>query len=164
MSMFNEIVAGAAGGTAGGLAMFAVRIVGTQTGFITHSQPDKFERGVAERTGFAKEQDREQQKELAIAEHFLLSAGLGAGYGFLRGLFKPPSIPDGIVYGLAIYAMLLGGIGPTLGITRKPHEKPKSSLGGELFVHLLFGTVTAAAVDRLRRRTDRTRFHAEFNR
>ena len=151
MRISNDLVAGAVGGTFGGLAMFAVRVVGTQTGIIIHSLPDKFERGAAELTGFAKDQDREQQKELAIAEHIVLSAGLGAGYGLLRHWLKPPAIPGGVVYGLVIYAMMLIGVGPTLGITRMPQDKPKSSVGSEIFVHLLYGTVTASVANRLRR-------------
>jgi uncharacterized membrane protein YagU involved in acid resistance len=143
---------GAIGGTFGGLAMFGVRVIGTQTGVIIHSLPDKFERGMAEKTGFAEDQDVEQQKELAIAEHIVLSAGLGAGYGLLRGWFKPPSLPSGVVYGLVIYAMMLLGIGPSFGIIRMPNEKPPKSVTGEIFVHLLFGTVTSLVTDRLRRR------------
>jgi hypothetical protein len=151
MSKFNDIVAGAAGGTFGGLAMFAVRVIGTQTGVIRHSLPDKFERGVAERTGFAERQDAEQQKELAIAEHLLLSAGLGSAYGLLRGWLKAPTLLGGIVYGLVIYALLLFGVGPSLEITRPPHEKSATAVTSEISVHLLFGTVTAMVTDRLRR-------------
>jgi uncharacterized membrane protein YagU involved in acid resistance len=151
MRISNDIVAGAVGGTFGGLAMFGIRVVGTQTGIIIHSLPDKFERGMAERTGFAEGQDVEQQKELAIAEHLVLSAGFGAGYGLIRHWLKPPAILGGIVYGLVIYAMMLIGVGPTLGITRMPQDKPKSSVWSEIFVHLLYGTVTASVADRLRR-------------
>src|SRR5665811_1062787 len=93
-----------------------------------HSLPDKFERGTAEKTGFAKDQDPEQQKELAIAEHIVLSASFGAVYGLLRGWIKPPAILGGVVYGLVIYTMMLMGIGPALGIVRMPQDKPQSSV------------------------------------
>jgi hypothetical protein len=151
VSSINNLLTGAAGGTFGGLAMFAVRVVGTQTGIIEHSLPDKFERGMAERTGVAKERDIEQQKELAIAEHLLLSAGLGSAYGLARGWLKPPVFIAGIVYGLLIYALLVLGIGPSLEITRPPHKKSAASVISEVLVHLLFGTVTALTTERIRR-------------
>ena len=151
MGRLNDIVTGAAGGTFGGLAMFAVRVVGTQTGIIAHSLPDKFERGMAKRTGIAKRRDIEQQKELAIAEHLLLSAGLGGGYGLLRGWIKPPVFIGGIIYGLVIYGLLLLGVGPSLEITRPPHKKAPTSVVSEIMVHLLFGTVTALTTERFRR-------------
>jgi hypothetical protein len=147
----NDIVTGAAGGTFGGLAMFAFRVVGTQTGIIVHSLPDKFERGMAKKTGVARERDIEQQKELAIAEHILLSAGLGGGYGLLRGWLKPPAFVGGIVYGLAIYGLLVLGVGPSLEITRPPQDKAPTSVISEIMVHLLFGTVTALTTERIRR-------------
>lgn len=151
MSKLNFVISGAAGGTFGGLAMFAFRVIGTQTGIIKHSLPDKFERGVANKTGVALERNVEQQKELAIAEHLLLSAGLGSVYGYSRGWLRFPVVVSGIVYGLLIYGLLLLGVGPSLEITRPPHQKAPTSVASEILMHLLFGTVTALTTERIRR-------------
>lgn len=150
MGFFRNIGAGAAGGIAGGLAMFAVRTVGIEANIIQATLPDRFEQGVEQMLGFASKTDDVEEKQLAMAEHLVLSAGLGAGYGLLGSVFKPRSIIAGIVYALGVYVVMVGVIGPQLRVTRAPWSKPHTATSGELMMHVLFGSVLALVTGRLR--------------
>jgi uncharacterized membrane protein YagU involved in acid resistance len=151
VGLLKNIGAGAAGGLAGGLAMFAVRTLGIEADVIQATLPDRFEQGVERMLGFAGKTDNIEEKQLAVAEHLALSAGLGAGYGMLYGMFKPRSIVAGMVYAMGIYVVIVGVLGPKLRVTRAPWSKPNTATGGELLAHVLFGLVTALVTRRLRR-------------
>jgi uncharacterized membrane protein YagU involved in acid resistance len=151
MSTLGNIATGAVGGLAGGLAMLMVRTVGIESDIIQETLPDKYERGIERLLGFAGSTDAEEEKQLAVAEHLVLSAGLGAGYGAVRGLSKSDSLPVGIAFAAAVYFLMVGVAGPLLGVTRPPWAKPARSVIGEVLNHMLFGNVTAIVSRRLRR-------------
>ncbi len=150
MSFIRNVGAGAAGGLAGGLAMLAVRTIGIEADIIQQTLPDKYEQGIEQMLGFARYTDQEEEKQLAIAEHLILSAGLGAEYGAVRGLSQSNSFFVGLAFASAVYFGMVGVIGPLLGITRAPWSKPAKAVLGEALNHVLFGSVTALVSSRLR--------------
>ena len=149
MSIFRNVATGAVGGLAGGLAMLMVRTIGIEADLIQETLPDKYERGMERLLGFAESTDAEEEKQLAVAEHLALSAGLGAGYGAVRGLSQSDSLPVGIAFAAAVYFLMVGVAGPLLGVTRPPWSKPASGVIGEVLNHVLFGSVTAIVSRRL---------------
>lgn len=150
MSLIRNIAAGAVGGFAGGVAMLAVRTVGIEADIIQKTLPDKYEQSSERMLGFAQSTDEEEQKQLAVAEHLLLSAGLGAEYGAVRSLSQSNSFFVGLAFAAGVYFGLVGLVGPLVGITRAPWSKSGKALLGEMLNHVLFGSVTALVSSRLR--------------
>ncbi len=130
--------------------MLAVRTVGIEAYVIQKMLPDKYEQGIEQMMGFAGSTDQEEEKQLAVAEHLLLSAGLGAEYGALWDLSQSNSFFVGLAFAAAVYFGMVGVIGPLVGITRAPWSKPGNAVLGEALNHVLFGSVTALVSSRLR--------------
>ena len=61
-------------------------------------------------------------------------------------------LPWGPLYGIAVYGLMLGAVGPALGVTRSPTDTPRVTTARRLMMHAVFGAVTAIVADRLRRR------------
>ncbi len=150
MSMEHDVVAGALGGLAGGLVMTAVMMAGKQAGMIDQPLPLKFEREFEERVGIQERPGPTQAMVLSQAEHLLFSAGLGAGYGALQSALDAPAIPAGPLYGLGVYAIMLGGIGPALDVTAGPWNEEPMTLGRRMMMHAVYGAVTALVFERVR--------------
>ncbi len=152
ISTMDDIVAGAIGGLAAGLMMSAVMTAGKQTGMIEEPLPLKFERKFEEAAGL-EEQERPgptQAMVLSQAEHLLFSAALGAGYGVLNGMLDLPPIPTGPLYGLGIYTLMLGGVGPALDVTAGPWNEAPQTAGRRVMMHAVYGMVTALVYERVR--------------
>lgn len=150
MSMEHDVVAGAIGGLAGGLVMTAVMTAGKQTGMIEQPLPLKFEREFEERAGIQERPGPTQAMVLSQAEHLVFSAALGAGYGALQSALDVPAIPAGPLYGLGVYAVVLGGIGPALDVTAGPWNEKPTTAGRRMMMHAVYGTVTALVFERAR--------------
>jgi hypothetical protein len=150
MSMGNDVVAGAIGGLAGGLVMMAVMMAGKQTGMIQQPLPLKFERKFEEIGGLEGRPGPTQVMVLSQTEHLLFSAVLGAGYGALQSALDLPAIPTGPLYGLSVYAMMLGGVGPALDVTAGPWNEELTTVGRRIMMHAVYGTMTALTFQRAR--------------
>ena len=148
MRLRDEIIAGMIGGLAGGLVMSPVMVVGKATGMIEEPLPLKFERDQEERLGVAQQTDPGQEQALALGEHLLFSAALGAGYGALYGSLGLRPLPAGPLYGLGIYALTLGTAGPSLGVTPGPWNQEPLTVGRQLMMHVVYGAVTALVAER----------------
>jgi len=151
MDTGENMLSGAIGGLAGGLLMTAFMTMGKKTGLIEQPLPEKFERKFEDLVGVQERPGPAQELLLSQAEHLLFSAALGAGYGLLRGAFDLPAIPSGPLYGLSIYALMLGGIGPALDVTRGPWREQPTTVGRRVMMHVAYGTVTALVAERVRR-------------
>lgn len=151
MSTGDDFVAGAIGGLAAGLIMTAFMTAAKETGMVEQPVPLKFERAFEEAVGVEQRVGPTQTMVLSQAEHLIFSAALGAGYGVLRGSLGLPALPTGPLYGLGVYALMLGGAGPMLGVTRGPWNEAPITAGRRMMMHLMYGTVTALVADRVRR-------------
>lgn len=129
MRWIDEIVAGAIGGLAGGLVMTPVMVVGKQTGLIEEPLPLKFERDQEERLGVTERTGPHAEQGIALGEHLLFSTAAGAGYGVLHGALGLRAIPAGPLYGLGVYALMLGGLGPALAVTPGPWSQHPVTVG-----------------------------------
>ncbi len=152
MSMVMEIGAGAAGGLAGGMVMTVAMMVGKKIGTIDTPVPLKVERKLEEQAGVAGHTGPKQEKVLAMVEHMALSAGFGAAYPALRSKLGLRAMPSGPLYGLGIYALNLGGVGPALGATAGPWTEQPMTVGRRVMMHVAYGVVTALVAERVRRR------------
>jgi hypothetical protein len=85
-----------------------------------------------------------------MAEHLMMSATLGAGYGALQAALDLPALPAGPLYGLSIYALMLGGVGPVLGVMAGPWNEESMTVGRRVMMHAVYGTVTALVYERMR--------------
>ena len=151
MSTVDDLVAGAVGGLAAGLIMTAVMTAAKQTGMVEQPLPLKFERSFEEMAGVEQRPGPTQAMVLSQGEHLLFSAALGASYGLLSASLDLPAIPAGPLYGLSIYAIMLGGVGPMLDVTAGPWNEEPMTAGRRMMMHLMYGTVTAVVADRVRR-------------
>jgi hypothetical protein len=150
MSLMEDVVAGMVGGLAGGLVMTAAMTMGSKAGIIDETLPHKFEQKMEDGAGFAVRTGPDQEQRLAQAEHLLFSAALGAGYGALHGTLGLRPVPGGPLFGLAVYTAVLGNVGPALGITEVPWHEPKATVGRQVMMHIIFGTMTAAVAEQVR--------------
>ena len=151
MSTVDDLVAGAVGGLAAGLIMTAFMTAAKETGMVEQPVPLKFERAFEQAAGVEQRVGPTQAMVLSQAEHLAFSAALGAGYGMLSGSLDLPALPAGPLYGLGVYALMLGGVGPMLDVTAGPWNEELTTTGRRVLMHLMYGTVTAVVADRVRR-------------
>ncbi len=151
MSILQAAGAGAVGGLAGGMVMTAAMMVGKKTGTIDTPVPLKVERKLEEHAGVAGQTGPQQEKALAMVEHMALSAGFGAGYGALRSKLALRAIPSGPLYGLGVYVLNLGGVGPALGATAGSWNEQPMTVGRRVMMHIVYGAVTAFVAEQVRR-------------
>ncbi len=91
-----------------------------------------------------------EEKALAIGEHLVTSGAFGAGYGALHAALDLRVLPSGPLYGLMVYAVMLGGVGPALGVTARPWNEAPMTVGRRLMMHAAYGAVTALVAEQVR--------------
>jgi hypothetical protein len=143
MKLRKDILAGVAGGLAGGTVMTVVMLMGKKTGMIPDPLPIKIEREIEERRGLEEKTSPQQEKILAFAGHYLVSALFGAGYGLLHWATNISPILAGPLYGLGVYTLNLVGVGPAAQLTPGPWREEPLTVGRRMMMHAVFGTVTA---------------------
>ena len=82
------------------------------------------------------------------AVHWAYGASLGAAYGFAALRARRHALPQGIVFGTAVWGLGYGALSP-LGIYEPPWRYPAKTLGIDLSYHLVYGLGVAAAYDAL---------------
>jgi hypothetical protein len=142
MSFKNEIIAGAVGGLAGGLAMSLIMVAGKKSGVDPTPPPERVEHWAEHELGVADETTARQEKMIAQAIHFGTAALYGAAYGAFRALTRSKSLAAGPLFGMGVYALNLGIIGPALDITRPPWEQESMRAGERMIMHTLYGVIT----------------------
>jgi uncharacterized membrane protein YagU involved in acid resistance len=149
MSLRKELFIGALGGMIGALAMTGIRTLLVETGMVSEPLPHKVERRLALRIGIADQMGAHHEDLLAQGQHLALGATFGAGYSLLRHRFDLPSTTAGPLYGLAVYAINIVGLGPALDLTRAPWDDEPPVVARQIFIHLIYGLVTAMVIRRL---------------
>ncbi len=143
MSLKKEIGAVVVGGIAGALAMTALRAVLVESGTVSEPLPHKVERRMTTQIGVAHTINARQEDLLAQGLHLAMGAAFGAGYGLYHRWFGLPPAVGGPLYGLAVYAVNLVGLGPAFELTRPPWRKQPLMTGRQILNHLVYGYVTA---------------------
>lgn len=149
MGIRKEVMAGTIGGLAGGAMMAGMMRMAQQRGTIQEPMPVQFERAIEEQAGLDERTTPEQEEAIGMASHFATSAAFGAGYGILHTILALPTLPAGPLYGLGIYAMNFGQIGPRLGAVPPPPQQERQATMRQVMMHLMYGTVTAMVANRL---------------
>ena len=148
------LLAGAAGGVAGGGIMTGAMTAARRTGMVKAPVPLKVERWGRRRLGLSKPAD--QREHLAAQGiHLSYSLSLGLGYGLLQYARELPPFPSGPLYGAAVYAVNLAGALPALGILPPPWKASPTKVGRQLMMHVVFGTVTALVSTNVRQKLGR---------
>jgi len=148
----TELLAGALGGVAGAVTMTAVRLVGEQTGLIEKELPLYLEQQLEARTGMVERTDEGEERALAQGMHLAMGTTFGAGYGLLHAATGGPPLVAGSLYGLGLYVLNLAGAGPALNLTPPPWREDTPTVGGQMLIHILYGTVTALVAEGIRGR------------
>lgn len=152
MSTAQGAAAGAIGGVVAGAGMALFMGTAEAKGFIPGPLPLKFNRALQDAAGIGQRLPPAAQQGIALAEHLILAAGLGAVYGVLGKAFKLAPLPSGPLYGLATYALMLGVVGPALGATERPSKTKATTSARRMLMHALYGTVTALVANQAARR------------
>jgi hypothetical protein len=148
MSLRKELFIGALSGMIGALAMTGIRTLLVETGMVSEPLPHKVERRLALRIGIADQMGAHYEDLLAQGQHLALGATFGAGYSLLRHRLNLPS-SGGPLYGLFVYAVNVAGLGPALDLNRTPWRDDPPDVARQIFIHLIYGLVTAQAIRRL---------------
>ncbi len=154
MSIMNAMLAGAIGGMAGSMAMKAMMMLGQQAGIVGEPMPLKIERALEKRLGVDDMTSAGQEQALAMAEHLMIGAAYGAAYGALKASQNFSALPAGPLYGVGVYALNLGALGPGLALTSGPWNEEPMTVGRRLMMHALYGTVTALVTEKALERLD----------
>lgn len=151
----RDLVAGALGGLAGGVAVSAM-MLGTEWRSGTPSELVKLGRKTAEQHDAPHRRRNADpdlgEQALSHGGHLALSAAAGALYPALRHATGLPTVPAGLLFGLGFYLLAWGGAGPALSLTPTPVQEGPAKVGQRLMIHAVFGTVTAFVADRLAKR------------
>lgn len=154
MSVLNGMVAGALGGVVSSLVMTAIRAGEKRAGIIVDTPPEEVHHWLEERSETVRTPDPKEDRALSEVWHLGYGAGLGAVYGALQSELDLEPFPSGPLYGLGVYALSLGAIGPALNMTDAPwDESPPATTPARIVDHLLFGAITAVITEQILERT-----------
>jgi len=152
----RNIVAGAAGGLAGGALLTALMLGSQAAGMDKADDVIRIGRraGRQLRLGRRRLDERPSIPEAATfhGAHLALSAAIGALYGAFHRRLGLSAVPSGLLLGLGFYPLAFGVAGPALGITEKPWEAEPRLLAQRGVLHAVFGVVTAVVTEGIARR------------
>jgi uncharacterized membrane protein YagU involved in acid resistance len=146
----SAIVAGAAAGFAGTIAMMALRSFdlryASKTIPKTREDPGKFMVQQAERAAhLARSVPKSAEKAAVISTHIGYGIVPGILYAMLRGNRRnASSLVEGAAIGTAVYLLGYFGWLPLLGLTRPLWKQPFPEIAGEGMRHVAYGVTTAA--------------------
>lgn len=104
---------------------------------------------LANRVGIGRHLDEPARSAATVAGHFGYGALVGAIYAVTCGTRRDRPLAAGAAFGLAVWgASYLGWI-PAARIMRPATEQPTERTALMIAAHLVFGTATALAADRL---------------
>ena len=148
----QHLIAGALGGLIGAVAMDAVMVGGRRAGLLHTTLAEDSERWLNRTLGTDRRIGRAGTTAVEQANHLAAGAGFGALFAALRpALGGLPAAAAGALYGAGLYAVNIAGVAPLLGITRGEQNAPPAQAAERFGLHVLFGVVTAVALDALAR-------------
>lgn len=152
----QQSVAGAVSGLIGAATMDAVTILGRRAGLLHPTLAEDSGRWLDRTLGTNRRIGRTGTTAVEQANHLLA----GAGFGWLLTQLRPvlghlPPAVAGALYGTGLYAVNMVGVAPLLGITQGERNAPARQAAERFGLHVLFGVVTALALDGLARRGGR---------
>ncbi len=104
---------------------------------------------LANRVGIGRHLDEPARSAATVAGHFGYGALVGAVYAVTCGARRERPVVAGAAFGLAVWgASYLGWI-PAAGIMRPATDQPTERTALMIAAHLVFGTATTLAADRL---------------
>ena len=147
-----EVLEGAAAGALATIAMSAAMFGFRRLGLMGEMPPEKITSRVLDRFGVRR--SRIAQDLLASANHVAFGAGGGATFGLVRRWVPSsiPTLPLGVVFASAIWAVSYAGLAPILGLMPPPQKDRVGRPLSMIAAHLVYGTVLAFLVDRFSRR------------
>ncbi len=151
-SMTRDIAAGAAGGLAGGIVMSGAMVMAEHFGLEPMTPPVKVGRWASYHAGNRerlKEDVTVREEAFAETGHLVASAALGAAFGALRGQVALPPVVSGLAFGLGLYAINYGALGPALTVTKKPWNVSPVQHAERAAIHAVFGMVIGLVANAL---------------
>jgi len=93
----------------------------------------------------------QETKVLSEVVHWTFGAGMGALYGAIRGSAGVPDAMGGIAFGSAVWLLFSEIAVPLLGLAPPPTRTPLKGHLGHLGGHWVYGLITAATLQTLRK-------------
>jgi uncharacterized membrane protein YagU involved in acid resistance len=141
---------GAIAGLVGTAAMTGALYAGKAMGLLQEEPPKEITKHAEERSGMSPHQQPSEVFNASwVAVHLGFGAGCGMAYSLLRRVLPGPAAPLGAVFGLAVWAVNYLGLMPALGLYPEPERDRGSRTAVMIAAHLVYGTVTAEANERL---------------
>ncbi len=145
----TDVIAGGAGGLAGGAIMTVAMTGGRKAGILQAPVPLKVERWGRRRLAVSAPSP-EREHLLAQTIHLSYSVSLGVGYALVQHARALPALPSGPLYGLFVYAANIAGALPVLGVISSPADMARTKVARQVMMHVVFGSATALVFERVR--------------
>lgn len=148
----KAISAGALGGVIGGAVMSVAMAIGARTGLMHRTLAENAEDWLERKAGTRELVGDAGTTAIEQTNHLAASAMFGSGYAMARDYL--PGLPSpvlGALYGTGLYLVNIAGIAPLLGLTKGEQNASMGLRSERLGMHVLYGIVTAIAVDTLTR-------------
>ena len=144
------VLRGAAAGALATVAMSAAMFGAKKVGLMGEMPPERITSRVLDRLGVSR--SRSAQDLLASVNHVAFGAGGGAGFGVLRRWVPAsvPTLPLGVLFASAIWAVSYAGWAPALGLMPPPTKDRVGRQPSMIVAHLVYGATLAYLVDRSR--------------
>lgn len=147
----RSMLRGGLAGTGATLPMSLFMLGAQKAGLMGKQPPEHITESFLDRIGIRKRPEAADDV-LATLNHFVFGAAAGGIYGLVRRE-RVPEVPQGIAFGLAVWAASYKGWVPAAGIMPKPdHDRPGRP-ASMIAAHLLFGGALAALYRALQRRS-----------
>jgi hypothetical protein len=152
MGWLKDAAAGAVGGTAAGLLLSGAflgfeRLSGEPSELVVLGR--KVAAALGSPYRYKPSEAAPEEQAMSHGGHLLLSACLGAAYPLVRRAPGLDGVAGGLAYGMVLYPLLWGFLGPALGLTGSARGEGVAVVARRFGMHAGFGVVTAWIANRL---------------
>jgi uncharacterized protein DUF6789 len=148
-------VCGAIGGVIGASCMTVMRALAQRAGYIDKQVPQAVEEWLANRAGIKTPGSPVAHHAVDQVLHLGYGLFLGLIFGLTLGRKRDPRVVDGMLFGVAEWAVGFFAIIPALGVARPAWRSHPIENAVNIATHLVYGAVTAFLTEELTNQRDR---------
>ena len=139
------LLKGAAAGGVATLPMSGVMLAAGRAGLMGRQPPEAITDAALDAAGVEPPSEA-VEKSAAAASHLAFGVAMGAAFALIEHRFRPRRAPvvDGILFGLAVWAVSYKGWVPALGIMPPPEEDRPGRPQSMIAAHVVYGAALGA--------------------
>jgi hypothetical protein len=145
----HRFVRGALAGSVATVFMTVPILVAEKLGFIQNPPPREVSARAANRTDALPDSPKPIFSLVWPVAHLAYGAGVGGGFGLVRGVLPSSPVAAGLLVGGGVWAVSYVGYLPALGLYPPPSDDTSPRTVTMIVAHAIYGIALAEICDRL---------------